>query len=110
LLSAGNHSDVEHGPELIADLPAENIIADKGYDSDAFVSQIESAGKRAIIPPRKNRKEAREYDKHLYKERHLVECFFNKIKQNRRIATRYDKLARNYLSMVLIGAILILLK
>jgi transposase len=110
LLSAGNHSDVEYGPELIADLPAENILADKGYDSNAFVSQIEGTGHRAVIPPRKNRKEAREYDKHLYKERHLVECFFNKIKQYRRIATRYDKLARNYLSMVFIGAILILLK
>jgi transposase len=71
---------VEYGPELIAHLPADNIIADKGYDSDDFVSQIESSGRHAVIPPRKNRKNLREYDKHLYKERHLVECFFNKIK------------------------------
>ena len=63
-----------------------------------------------MIPPKKNRRVQREYDRHLYKERHLVECFFCKIKEFRRIATRYEKLARTFLTMLTIASCLIWLR
>lgn len=61
---------------MIEGLAAEHLIADKGYDSEAIVEQAERQGMRAVIPPRKNRKEQRDYDKHLYRQRHLVENAF----------------------------------
>jgi transposase len=76
------------------------VIADKGYDSDAFIAAIQAAGAQAVIPSRKNRRAPRAYDRHAYRERHLIECLFNRLKQFRRIATRYEKLARNFLSML----------
>lgn len=79
---------------------ASHIIADKGYDSDAFVLIITDTGAQAVIPPRSNRKEQRFYDAELYKERNLVERFFQKAKHYRRIATRYERLARNYAAML----------
>ena len=65
---------------------------------------LEQAGKEAVIPPKKNRKEQREYDKELYKARHLIENFFAKLEQFRAIATRYDKTARNFLAAVHLAA------
>ena len=87
----------------------EAVIADKGYDADYVVEDIESRGAQAVIPPRSNRKQLRDYDKYLYKERNLVERFFNKLKHFRRIATRYEKTSRNYLAMVTFAAIIILM-
>ncbi|MCW5284402.1 transposase [Verminephrobacter eiseniae] len=81
-------------------LKADAVLADKGYDADALIDSIQVAGATAVIPPRRNRVVQRSYDRHLYKERNLVERFFNRIKQFRRIATRYEKLARNYLSFL----------
>lgn len=72
------------------------VIADKGYDSDALVAVIEATGAEAIIPPRSNRNTQRHVDWHRYKARNLVERFFNRLKQFRRIATRYDKLATRF--------------
>ena len=74
--------------ELIGGLSAYNVIADKAYDAQNIIELIQAQGSNPIIPPKKNRIEQREYDKHLYKERHLVECFFCKLKEFRRIATR----------------------
>lgn len=76
------------------------VIADKGYDADPLVEDIQAQGAQAVIPPRSNRLELRNYDHHWYKDRNLVERFFNRIKQFRRIATRYEKLDRNFLSMI----------
>jgi transposase len=88
-------------------LACEFVIADKGYDADAFVAQITAQGAQAVIPARAQRKTPRPYDEHLYKERHLVECFINKVKHYRRIFSRFEKLSRNYLSFVhLVGAII----
>ena len=76
------------------------MIGDKGYDSDEFVRAIETAGATAVIPPRENRIEQREYDKDLYKDRNLVERFWSRMKQFRRVATRYEKTASNFLGFV----------
>lgn len=72
------------------------VIADKGYDSDGLVDKIAQAGAEAIIPPRSNRKNQRKVDWHRYKARNLVERFFNRLKQFRRLATRYDKLPNRF--------------
>ena len=87
----------------------EHVIADKGYDSDKLVETVEAAGAKAVIPPKSNRKNPRDYDKHLYKERNLVERFLNKVKNCRRVATRYEKTARNYLAFWQLASIMVLL-
>ena len=89
-------ADVTQGAALVEDILTEAVIADKGYDSDALVATIEAAGAEAIIPPRSNRKTQRKVDWHRYKARNLVERFFNRLKQFRRLATRYDKLANRF--------------
>jgi transposase len=99
-LTGGEVHDITQAPALIEGFDVELVIADKGYDSDVFIAAIEASGAQAVIPPRKNRKEPRSYDRHAYRERHLIECLFNRLKQFRRIATRYEKLARNFLSML----------
>ena len=99
-LTAGQASDIKQGPALIEGFTCDFVIADKAYDSDPFIAQIQAQGATAVIPPRKNRTQLREYDQHLYRERHLVECFINKLKQFRRIFSRFEKLDRNFLSFV----------
>ena len=79
------------------------VVADKAFDADEFIESIKKTGAQAVIPPRDNRTQARDYDRHLYKDRNLVERFFNRIKQFRRIATRYDKLDRSYLAFLDLG-------
>ena len=87
-------------------LEAPIIIADKGYDAEERVLQpLTQAGKTAVIPPRANRKVQREYDKDLYRARHLIENFFCRLKQFRALATRYDKTARNFLAAVYLAAV-----
>jgi transposase len=95
---------------LITGFSPDYVIADRGYDSNAFVSSIIQAGAVVVIPPRSNRIEQRFYDKHLYKERNLVERLFLKMKTFRRIATRYERLAVNYEAMIALVATLIWLK
>ena len=100
LLTAGQASEYGQANALIEGFDADYVLADKGYDSDEFVEAVEKTGAIAVIPPRRNRKVQREYDQELYKERNLVERLFQKLKQFRRIATRYEKLKRNYQSML----------
>ena len=100
ILSAGQTADIEYAARTIEHLPAQTVIADKGYDADHFVAAIEAAGAQAVIPPRSNRLTQRSFDRYLYKDRNLVERFFARIKHFRRIATRYDKLALSFLSFV----------
>lgn len=98
------------GPDLLDGLSFELGCFDKGYDSDQFVAWIESQGAVAVIPPRSNRKNPRDYDRHVYKDRQLVERFFAWIKQFRRIATRYDKTDTSYLSFVAFSCALMVLR
>lgn len=78
----------------------DRAIADKAYDTDDLLAFIVGKAAEAVIPPKANRIEKRAYDKHAYKERHLVECFINKIKWYRRIFTRFEKLARRYMAFL----------
>lgn len=100
ILTGGQLADITQAPALIEGFHTQSVIADKGYDANAFVTLINATGAAAVIPPRSNRTEQRAYDRHLYEDRNLVERFFNRLKQFRRIATRYEKLARNFTSML----------
>ena len=84
----------------MAQIEAKAVLGDKGYDSDRFVASLEAREITPVIPPKENRKNKRECDFALYRERNLVERFFNIIKQFRAIATRYKKTARNFLAGV----------
>jgi transposase len=99
-LGPGEEHDVTRAEELLGEHEPNVVIADKGYDSDDLVASIRERGAKAVIPPRSNRLRARRFDKRTYKTRNLVERFVNRIKHYRRIATRYEKTARNYLSFV----------
>jgi transposase len=88
-------------PELVTD----TVLADKAYDADKrVIDPLQAQGKTAVIPPKRNRTTPREYDKELYKARHLIENFFAKLKQYRAIATRYDKRAVNFLGAIHLAA------
>ena len=108
-LTGANAADSPHLPGLIAGLRADAVLADKGYDSDANRAAIRAAGAEPCIPPRRNRTAVIGYDRHLSKERNGVERFFGRIKQYRRVATRYDKTARNFLGFVWVATFDILL-
>jgi transposase len=100
ILTGGEAADITQAPALITGLSPQWVVGDKGYDADALVTLIDAAGAQAVIPPRRHRLEQRAYDRHLYKDRNLVERFFNRLKQFRRIATRYEKLAINFMSLL----------
>lgn len=109
-LTAANESDIAQAEDLLADHTPEVVIADRGYDKQALVEAIESRGAEAVIPTRTNRKEQREVDRHLYRERNVCERFWSKVKQYRRVATRYDKKAANFLAFVKVAAMMVMLK
>ena len=108
-LTPGQRADVSQAEPLLEGYSPTSVIADKGYDSDPLVKRIESKGAEAVIPPKRNRTEPRHYDEHLYKARNLVERFINRIKQFRRVATRYEKTARNFLAFIRVASIVVLL-
>jgi transposase len=109
-VTPGQASDIGQAETLLADHEPEKVIADKGYDSDAFVKVIEERGAEAVIPPKSNRVAPREYDRHTYKERNICERFWSKVKQYRRVATRYEKKAANFLAFVKVAAIMVMLQ
>jgi transposase len=91
---------------MLADLPkGAMLLADKGYDANALRAAVSTQDAWANIPPKTNRKDPICFSPYLYKARNLIERFFNKIKHYRRIATRYDKLAENYLAALKLVAL-----
>lgn len=96
-------------PQMLAEIHDAYILADKAYDADALVQSLEANGCTVVIPSRKHRVVRRDIDTHTYKERHLVENFFQKLKRPRRVCTRYEKLDCTFLSFVVIASILVLL-
>lgn len=106
-LTEGQRHDITQATTLLADCAADYVIADRGYDADDLIDFIIEHGAVPVIPPRKKRTVTRDYDKQLYKERHLVECFINKFKHYRRVFSRFDKLARRYLGFLnFVGALI----
>src|SRR3954447_15898211 len=104
-LTGGQIHDLVGADHLLPSMRADMLIADKAFDADERVlGPLAAAGKTAVIPPKANRLLPRDYDRHRYKARHLIENFFAKLKQFRAIATRYDKTARNFLSGVHLAA------
>jgi transposase len=106
-LSAGQVADISRAAELLDGTPvSESVIADKGYDSQALRAHIEARGSRPVIPRRKNNSVGNDdMDWWLYRYRHLVENAFARVKHFRAISTRYDKLERNFASMITLAFI-----
>ena len=109
-LSAGQQHDITCAEALIDGYSSEYVIADTSYDATGCVESITGSGAVPVIPPRANRREPRTYDVQLYKERHLVECFINKIKHYRRVFSRFDKLATRYMGFLSLVAAIIWLR
>jgi transposase len=107
ILTEGQPSEYDQADALIEGFPADFVLADKGYDSDKFVDKIIACGATPVIPPRKNSIDQRDYNKEIYKERNHVERLFQKLKHYRRIATRYERLAINYMAMLSLVATII---
>ena len=103
-LSAGQRHDAPQALPLLGDLAPAYLIADRGYDSDPLVAALAARGTCAVIPPRRKRRHPRAYDAARYAQRHPVERLFSRLKQFRRVATRYDKLDAHFLAFVHIAA------
>lgn len=100
VLTPGQSADVNTADELLSDAANAYILGDRAYDTDHIREQIKKNGCTAVIPPKRNRKCAFEFDDYIYKERHQIECFFSKIKFFRRLFSRFEKTMRNFLSML----------
>ena len=101
ILTAGEVSDFTQAIPLLKDETADYVLADKGYDGDEIINYIsKSVGAQVVIPPKSNRVIQRNYDKYIYKERNLVERLFNKLKNFRKIATRYEKIKENFAGLI----------
>jgi transposase len=109
LLTPGNVNDIAMAPVLLADIrrPVRRLLGDKGYDANSLRQLLTDRGTSAVIPSTASRKIAIPYDVRAYRKRNLVERMFCRLKDFRRIATRYDKLARNFLAGTFIAAALI---
>ena len=108
LLSEGQMSDYKAAALLLPALPkAKELLADRGYDADWFRATLRKKGITPCIPPKKNRKTQIEYNRELYKQRHKVENMFGRLKDWRRIATRYDRCAHTFFSAICIAATVI---
>ena len=104
-LSPGQASDKAAVADLLALHPRPgDVVADRGYDARAVLDIIEARGGRGHIPTQRDRKVQRSVDPALYRQRNLIERFFNKLKHFRKVATRYEKTARNYLAAILIAS------
>lgn len=110
ILTPGQRHDITQANSLVQDVENTMLLADKGYDSNALVQKLEEQKTIAVIPSKKNRKQQRDYDKHVYKERHLIECFFGKIKHFRRVFSRFDKTATAFMSFLQFVGVLIWLR
>jgi transposase len=109
-LTAAQAADIKQAEALLADHRPAAVIADAGYDSDALAADIARRGAAVVVKPNRCRKEPRALDRHLYRERNVVERFWSKVKQYRRVATRYEKKAANFLAMVQVAAVMVLLQ
>ena len=110
IASPGQRNDIAFAHALVDGFVADVTIADKGDDADHLCDKIAETGSEVVIPPKRNRTVQRSSDADLYKERNIIERFFNRLKQFRRVATRYDKLLANFMGFVKLAAIAIWLR
>jgi len=109
-LTGGQVADVTQAERLVAGTAARAVIADRGYDSAAAVALIEATGAEAVVPTQKSRKVQRAYDRSLYRGRGVGENFWARVKQYRRVATRYDKTDECFLGFVHLASIMVMLR
>jgi transposase len=110
LITPGQAGDGPQAAPLVEGLAADVVMADTAYDSDAFREVVAQKGAQAVIPSNPSRARKHPLDTHLYAQRHLVECCFSRLKQFRRVATRYEKTKRNYIAVVTLAAIILWLR
>ena len=110
ILTGGERNDITQAESLVNGLSAGYVIADKGYDAEAFVLKLREQNCEVVIPSRINHRVQREVDAHLYKERHLIENQIGKLKHFRRVFSRFDKLAKNYLSFIYLASTVVWLR
>lgn len=109
-LTGGHKGDVPQAASLVEGQSAEIVLADAAYDADHFRKLIAAMDAVAVIPNNPSRTAKHPFDRQLYKERHLIECCFSKLKQFRRVATRYEKTAQNYRAVVTLAATILWLR
>jgi transposase len=110
IVTPGQQCDVKQADELLKNVQLANVIADKIYGSSQIRKQIRTQNCKDVIPSKSNSKSPVEYDKYLYKERHVIECFFSKIKFFRRIFSRFDKSIRNFYGFLSFVGVIIWLR
>lgn len=110
MLSAGQAADCHYAIPLLQAHAYQALLADKGYDTDAIVTYVQTRGASCVIPPKKNRIVSRAYDKALYKERHKIECLFGFLKHYRRVFARFEKIASRFQAFLHLAAALQWLK
>lgn len=108
-LTGGEAHDSVQGYELLQEmkLTKKQVLADRAYDTNAIRTLLDEQEAISVIPSKKNRRKILPYDRVVYRERHLVECFFNKVKNYRRLATRYDKLACTFKPFLTLASIMV---
>ncbi len=109
VLTPGQRADITQAETLLTGETPAIVLADKGYDSNAFLAFIADLEAEAVIPAKRNRTQPRPLDQHLYTERNKIERLFNRLKHYRRLATRYEKTARNFLAFWHIASFVTLL-
>ncbi len=109
-LTAGQCHDSPYAAALLDGLTFARVIADRGYAGQPVIDVVLASGAEVVIPPHPRAKQQRDYDRWWYRERHLIECFFNNLKHFRRVFARFDKLARRYLGFVHLTSVLIWLR
>ena len=109
ILSVGQQADIQQAKSLVADYETDAVLADRGYDANSFIDGLIDYQTEVVIPSKKNRVEERVIDENLYKDRNKVERYFNKLKQYRRVATRYEKTAVSFAGFIYLASAIILL-
>jgi transposase len=110
VLTAGQAGDAPQAGTLLDGTLAQIVIADAAHDADHIRDAVAQMGAEAVIPNNPSRARKYQLDSHLYAQRHLIECCFSRLKQFRRVATRFDKTAQNYLAIVTIAATILWLR
>lgn len=109
VLSVCQRADITQAESLLADYETDAVLADQGYDANELIDWLEQTHTEVAIPSKKNRLVERQIDENLYKDRNKVERYFNKLKQYRRVATRYEKTAVSFAGFIYLASALILL-